>query len=93
MRAVTLGLWRPVKLAAVVFGCALILAIGLGAVFFSLQAFFDSYGILGVIGILLGLIVIQLQRLISTGHGRGYPRCQSRVNKPAVTGPAGLFLE
>ena len=68
VRAATLGLWRTVKLAAVVFACALIIAIIVGVVF-ALEAFFHIYGILGVIVILLGLIVIQLQRLISSGHG------------------------
>jgi hypothetical protein len=66
--AATLGLRRAAKLAAVVFAVALILVIVVG-VYFGLEAFLHNYGILGVIVILLGLMVIQLQWLISTGRG------------------------
>ena len=64
LHAATLGLRRTVKLAAIIFACALILAVVVGG-FLGLQAFLNSYGIIGLIVILLALIVLQLQRLIA----------------------------
>ena len=64
LRAATLGLRRTVTLGAIVFVCTLILAVVVGGLL-GLQAFLNSYGILGLIVILLALIVFQLQRLIT----------------------------
>ena len=68
LRAARVGLRRTLWVGLALLGVAAAVAVAVGGVV-GIRSFFDSYGILGAIAVLLAIIVFQLDRLIaSRGH-------------------------